>query len=243
MADFTFFLSLPPKTEILVKEGESISKGQKVATYQRLKKHRLDLAKKLKVPPSRVSRYLLVKLGQKIKQEELIAAIKTLLKKISITAPVTGQILAFDNNTGKLTIEVSGKSRNLLAPFSGIIEEIGQEGITVKLTTEKIFDLKECQGKDIFGQLAYHSGNLTSFDCQYQQQIVLVDYLSPALANKAWAINSLAIITHDKINSVKTNLSLAQITPKQAIGLKNFIGQPVIIDTRQKKLAILKNET
>jgi len=242
MADFTFFLPLPPRAKVLVKEGENISKQQKVATFLRRKKHHLDLAKKLQVPPSKVSRYLLVGLGQKIQQDELIAAARGLIKKISVTSPVSGQILAFDNNTGMLTIQINGKTRDLLAPFSGKIKTIGQEGVTFKLSAEKVFELKNCQGKEVFGQLAHHQSSLINFGCQYQNKVVLVDYLSPALINKAWAISALAIITHNEVNNTKADISLAQISPEQAEELKNFIGQPVIIDPQQKKLAVLKNE-
>lgn len=243
MVDFTFFLPFPPKAKVLVKEGENINKQQKVATFLHQKKHHLDLVKSLRVPPHKVNRYLLVGLGQKINQDEPVAVIKGLVKKVSVTSPVSGQILAFDNNTGKLTIQVSGKTRDLLAPFSGEIKKISQEGVTFKLAAEKVFELKNYQGKEVFGQLAYHHGSLIAFDCQYQNKVVLVDYLSAALVNKAWAINALALISHDEINLAKTEINLAQISLEQAEELKNFLGQPVIIDPQQKKLAILKNET
>jgi hypothetical protein len=242
MVDFTFFLPLPFKAKVLVKEGENVNKRQKVAAFRRRKKYYLDLAKNLRVPPKKVNRYLLVGLGQKIKQDEPVATAKSLIKKVTINSPVSGQVLAFDNNTGKLTIEIDGKDQDLLAPFSGNIKTVGQEGVTFKLAVEKVFEIKNYQGKEVFGQLAYHCSSLIAFSCQYQNRVVLVDRLSPALANKAWAINSLAIISHNEISSTKTDINLAQISPEQAEELKNFIGQPVIIDPQQKKLAVLKNE-
>jgi len=243
MADFSFFLPLPKKTKVLLKEGEKVEEGQKVATFNRFKRHQVNLTQEMNLPPQKISSRLLVKLGQKVTQEEPIAKADNLFKKTTVTAPVSGQIFAFDSDTGILTIETTGKSRDLLSPFSGKIESINQEGISIRVKAEKVFDLKKAWGDNAFGQLIYHYGALTAFDCQYQNKIVLADQLYPALVNKAQAIGSLAIISTDNINPDLVDLdqlTIAKISFEEIEELKNFLDYWLIIDNQQKKIAVLQ---
>ncbi|MDD3679619.1 MAG: hypothetical protein PHX72_02070 [Candidatus Shapirobacteria bacterium] len=240
MAEFSFFLPLPKKTQLLVKEGDSLDAGQKVATFKRLKKQQINLAKELKINSDRVGQSLLVGLGQKINKGDPIAKATNFFKKTSFISPVTGQIFAFDKDTGLLTIEVAEKNRDLLTPFAGKVEKIDQEGLTIKITVEKVFNFDKCQGKDAFGRLFYHSGSLTSFDCQYQKQIILTNQISPALINKAQVIDSLAMVSDDKINYPNADITLVEVYTSQIKTLKNFINHPIIIDCQQKKIAVLK---
>ncbi len=245
MADFSFFLPLPKKAKPLVKKGDSLGRGEKVATFWKTKKHKIDLVKQLKVSPKKVSACLLVKLGQKINFDEPLAKTNSFLKKNSINSPVSGQVFAFDSNTGDLTIETIEDGQDLLSPFSGKVEKISQEGVTIKMRAKEIVEADDCWGEDLFGQLTYHSGTLTSFDCQYQRKIVLADQFFPALINKAQAINALAIISDDKINLnnfTLADLTLVKVKPQQASELKKFINYQLILDCQQKKIIILDNE-
>ena len=245
MADFAFFLPLPKKTKVLLKEGDKVEEGQKVATFNRFKRHQINLAQEMNLPSQKISSRLLVKLGQKVTQEEPIAKADNLFKKTTVTTPVSGQVFAFDSGTGILTIETAGKSRDLLSPFSGKIESINQEGITILVKAEKVFDLKKVWGDNAFGQLIYHYGALTAFDCQFQNKIVLADRLYPALINKAQAIGSLAIISDDNINPDLVDLgqlTIARTSSEEAEELKNFLDYWLIIDNQQKKIAVLKND-
>lgn len=243
MADFSFFLPLPKKTKILIKEEEKVEEGQKVATFNRFKKSQINLAQEMGLSPQKTGSCLLVKLGQKITKEELIAKNNSLLKKITVKSPVSGQVLAFDSNTGILTIETAGKNRDLLSPFSGKIEKIGQEGITIQIKAEKVFDLEKTWGNNVFGQLAYHGGALTAFDCQFQKKIVLTQQVYPALINKAQAIGSLAIISDDIADPSSINfdqLTIAKTTSEEVEELKKFLDCWLIIDSQQKKVAVLQ---
>jgi glycine cleavage system H lipoate-binding protein len=243
MADFSFFLPLPKKTKTLVKKGDRINKGQKVATFNRFKKHKINLAKKLGTSAKKTSSCLLVNLGEKISKDKIIAETKTLFKKISVPSPVAGQVFAFDNDTGLLTIEIAQEARDLLSPFSGKVEKVTKEGVTIKIKAEKILDFKKSWGNNIFGQLVFHDGALTALGGQYQKKVILTNRLFPALINKAQAIGSLAIVGPDKVELNEASLddlTIAQLEPKQIRELKNFIDHWVIIDIQQKKLAILE---
>ncbi|MGI6278547.1 MAG: hypothetical protein ACOYJ8_01905 [Patescibacteria group bacterium] len=243
MANFSFFLPLPKKTKTLVKKGDKVDKGQKVATFNRFEKHKINLAKKLEISAKKTSSCLLVNLGEKISKDKIIAETKNLFKKVSVPSPVAGQIFAFDNNTGLLTIEVTKESRDLLSPFPGKVEEITQEGVTIKIKAEKVLGFKKSWGDNVFGQLAFHGGALTALSGQYQKKVVLTNQLFPALINKAQAIGSLAIIGPDKIKLSKDgldDLTIVWLELKQIKELKNFIDRWVIIDIQQKKLAILE---
>lgn len=243
MADFSFFLPLPKKAKVLVKKGEIINEGQKVATFNRYKKHQINLSRETGLPPQKISPCLLVKLGQKITKDEPIAKTSSLFKKTIVSAPVSGQILALDQNTGILTIETIGKNRELLSSFPGKIENISQEGITILVQTERIIDLKKVWGDNVFGQLAFHNGTLNTFDHQYQNKIVLVEQLYPALLNKSQAIGCPALISTDNVDPALINLeqiTIVQIDPEKEEELKKFIEYRIIIDNQQKKIAVLK---
>ncbi|KUK82660.1 MAG: Uncharacterized protein XD98_0538 [Microgenomates bacterium 39_6] len=243
MANFSFFLPLPKKTKTLVKKGEEIDKGQKVATFSRFEKHKINLAKKLGIPPEKTSSCLLVNLGEKVSKDKIIAETKSLFKKVSIPSPVTGQVFAFDNNTGLLTIEAAEEDRDLLSPFPGKVEKVTKEGITIKIKAEKVLDFKKSWGNNIFGQLIFHDGPLTTLDCQYQKKVVLTNQLYPALVNKAQAIGSLAIIAPNKIKLDETkldNLTIVWLESKHIKELKKSVGRWIIIDVQQKKLALLE---
>lgn len=245
MADFSFFLPLPKKAKTLVREGEEIEKGQRVATFNRYKKHQINLSEETGLPPQKISSCLLVKLGQKIAKDEPVAKSSGLFKKIVVGAPVSGQALAFDQNTGILTIETVGKKRELLSPFPGKIENIGQEGMTILVRAEKIIDLKKVWGDNAFGQFTLHSGPLTAFDHQYQNKIVLTEQLYLALVNKAQAIGCSALISTNKIDPAligPEQITVVQIDPEKEEEFKKFSGYRLIIDNQQKKIAILKND-
>ena len=245
MADFSFFLPLPKKTKVLVKKGQDITTGQKVASCQELTQKKINLTKRLKTTPKNVSRFLLVGLGEKINIEQPLAKIDQLFKKIIISSSVQGQVFAFDNNTGILTIEVAQQSHDLLSPLDGQVEKVNQEGITIKINADEIFDLVDGWGENQLGQLAYHQGNLMSLTCQYQDKIILVDKndFSPALVNKAQAIGCLAIITDQQElkNSQGEEITFGQIKSADKEKLIKFAGQNLIIDNQQKKLAIKSN--
>jgi len=126
MAQFSFLFPLPKGAIVKVKENQSISPQDVLAQCPQFKEYKINLAQALGVPPKAAGQYLTISLGSNVKTNDVIATRSTLWGKKNITAPVDGQIYAFDNQDGNLVIRIFQKKIDIRVPVTGKIEKIGK---------------------------------------------------------------------------------------------------------------------
>ncbi len=119
--------SLPVKGEILVKKGQEVSFDTIVGRcYLEGAPYVVKLAEILGVDPEEVSKYVTVKVGDNVKQGDVIArysALFGLLKKV-ITSPVSGVVESVSEVTGHVTIREPPRVIEVSAYIKGFVEEV-----------------------------------------------------------------------------------------------------------------------
>ncbi len=119
--------SLPVKGEILVKKGQEVSFDTIVGRcYLEGAPYVVKLAEILGVDPEEVSKYVTVKVGDNVKQGDVIArysALFGLLKKV-ITSPISGVVESVSEVTGHVTIREPPRVIEVSAYIKGFVEEV-----------------------------------------------------------------------------------------------------------------------
>ncbi len=224
---FSFFLKLPDQSKLQVAEGDQVKLGQVVATYQRFKKTAVNIGQK----------ELTCKLGEKVNQDEILAARKSLFKKDQTKAPVEGQIFSFDQEEGTVIIKTPAKKRQLLSPVKGTIKEVSENQITISLTNPTVLPAK-IRGKQIIGQLIPAPEKIFDLDKDYNDQILFADQISPALFKKARVIGVKGVILNNA-GDFQPPPTIAEVNISQ---LEKNKKPAVIINPKQKKIALFDNE-
>jgi len=240
MAQFSFLFPLPKGATVKVKENQSIGPQDTLAQYPRFKEYKINLAQALGVVPKTAGRYLTVSLGSDIKTDDVIATRSTLWGKKNITAPVDGQIYAFDNQNGNLIIRIFQKKIDIHMPVVGKIEKIKKEGVRI-LVSGEILNMERGQGSIIWGKTKLYQNSLPSLTKDEKGKILLVKTpINRALLNKSEALDIKGIISNREISSITSSLTLAIMTENWA-KLEEKEGKTVILDPAQKKLAIINS--
>ncbi len=127
---------LPLKGEVLVKKGDIVKANDIVArTELPGDVERLNLAGKLGVPAKEAVNYLKVKIGDKIKKDDIIAESKGFfgLFKSLIKSPIDGSVESLSEITGMMTLRKPPKPVEMDAYINGkVVEIIENEGVVVE---------------------------------------------------------------------------------------------------------------
>lgn len=118
---------LPVKGEILVNVGQKVSFDTIIGRcYLEGAPYVVKLSELLGVDPEDIERYVTVRVGDKVKQGDIIAkysALLGLIKRI-ITAPATGVIESISSVTGHMIIREPPRVIELTAYIKGVVEEV-----------------------------------------------------------------------------------------------------------------------
>lgn len=127
---------LPLKGEILVKKGSRVAALDIVArTFLPGNVESINVANKFSLPASDVEDVLLVKVGDKVEKDQIIAKNRGLfgLFKNELHAPVAGTVETISNVTGQLLLREPPHPVQINAYIDGIVKEvIPEEGVLVE---------------------------------------------------------------------------------------------------------------
>ncbi len=127
---------LPIPGEVLVKEGDLVSFDTVVArTFVPGDPYILKVARELGVEAEDLSSYLLKKVGDRVKEGEVIARYRTLFGLINreVRSPVTGVIEDVSTTTGRMIVRGDPKPVEIKAYISGKITKVFKdEGVVVE---------------------------------------------------------------------------------------------------------------
>jgi hypothetical protein len=127
-------LSLPGT--VLVTAGETVRANQPVARAELPGKvYPLNLANQLSVAPDEIQEYLIKKVGDSVRKDEILAQNKPVMKwfKTEILSPITGVVESVSPVTGQVLLREPPRVFELLGYVDGrIVEVIPQQGVVVE---------------------------------------------------------------------------------------------------------------
>ncbi len=131
---------LPHPGRILVRVGQRVEPGDVVArclvpgTPQIV-----NISRELMIAPAQLSRAMILEVGNKVTKGDALARMNR-LGGYSYAAPVSGEIVGIDTETGYVTIMPDAESYELLANARGIVmEEIPHEGVLIETPAAQIY--------------------------------------------------------------------------------------------------------
>jgi hypothetical protein len=115
---------LPIVGDILVGPGQRVEPSDVVAQAEQGGQYRtLDVARQLRVPPSRVGRYLKKEVDSLVKAGEVIAS-RPGLPPRQVRSPINGTLVGIDPHAGRVALESEGKHIELRAYVKGVIGNV-----------------------------------------------------------------------------------------------------------------------
>lgn len=253
-------LPLPPGAELKVDKNQKVEEGQIVAfrkaCYQIKNYH---LAKLLDVPPKQTINFLTKKLGEEVKEGDLIAQKKSFLgKSEKFIAPISG-VLDSINEEGVLRIKKEIAEEEIKAPFAGIVTDSSSNSLSLTFAAIEIKG-NWGRGKKVTGCLSFIEGeelDLFSLDGAYEKQLIAIKgNLSKGLWYKAISLGATGVIAGD----VKEEFLIKEIEKEDSLlpvvllekddkiekeiweELKKANGRMILIDGEQKQILIPKQK-
>lgn len=145
---------LPRPGDVLIEAGRLVKPTEVVARAIVPQEHRfVDVAKLLRVPPDRVERHLLKKVGDDVRLGETIAARRALLglRNIRVTSPVTGAVKAIVR--GRVLLEGEPQAIEVRASVPGrVVRSELDRGVVVE-TYGALIQAAWGQGDPVWGVL------------------------------------------------------------------------------------------
>ncbi len=128
-------INLQPRTEVVVKPGEAVKKGQVLGS---IKQERVvyDLAGGLKTKAGKINSWLKRKTGEEVQPGDVLVQKSSWFRAQRVVSQVAGTIL--EVKEGRMTIELKGEEVEVKSPVSGMVVEVTGEEIKVEIEGETL---------------------------------------------------------------------------------------------------------
>ncbi|MDP3998251.1 MAG: hypothetical protein Q8P89_01375 [bacterium] len=128
-------VQLPAKGKILVSVGQKITPGDPLLEEEDHKLANLNVARLLKTDPRKVKNILIKKVGEDVREGEVIAEKVSLFSKSRLKSPLSGILEKIDGESGILTFKKIGSGDVLKSHVAGKVVKIRQ-GEEIIIETE-----------------------------------------------------------------------------------------------------------
>lgn len=239
-----------------VDQDDKISAGQVIGEKKNegIEKT-LPLAKLLKVPPGKIGKLVVKKVGDKISAGEPLAQKTTLLKKIKVFSPFEGRLARIDETKGNLIIETEEEWEEVVSDVSGTVKKVSQDLLEIEFEGEVLPAIRSA-GKKTSGKINYSDKKIgvSDLDKENKGEIICAREGSLAAFEKALALEvSGLVLTQisdddlEKVDKGKTweigescflSLPLLIIEEAEFAKLKNHQGEKAILNPEEKRLVI-----
>jgi hypothetical protein len=184
--------------------GTVVKVGDTLAEYKSIGEEAINLAEKLQVSPAKVAKMLLKNPGEKVHVGEILAAKSGFFASVQIKSKVSGTILRYERDSGKLIIApklgdlTATVGDKITAPVEGTVIEIGPAFVTVKTDKNVLSAVRGC-GKAVSAELYFLEGKreedlLYRLDSEAIGRIVLTVKTTRELLMKALGIGVAGVI-------------------------------------------------
>lgn len=241
---------LPKGSEILVSEGSEISEGETIAkTYISKNTLSFPLASILKVKPGNIFRSLLIKVGEEVKNGDLVAQKKGLFGIFNkkFYSPVDGKIDSIDTTSGDLLVKLAEDEYPFKSDVSGKIVEVEIDLVSVEFKAIEISAETAYIGKKV-GRLSFKAP-----EGEMEGEILAVkEEVGRDFLFKASAVGALAVICpaemKDVISTFDFEKKLKVLSKEVSISMPIFMvgdvwevlekheGKKIILDGDSKKI-------
>lgn len=179
-------VQLPSKGRVLVTSGQPVSVGDLLAKGESFRSTSLNIARLLKVKPQKVKKLLLKKIGDEVKEGEIIAQKSSLFSKSKLKSPQSGILESLDEGTGLITIKSSFEDFSIKAPVSGKVAKV-KDGEEVVIEFEGVdIEAQKGVGSKKEGKIVvFKSPQASLFDLS-------LDLAGKIVAAKTWSSGSLS---------------------------------------------------
>jgi len=230
----------------LVKEGDWVKRGQPIVSQETLNEAVIDLAEGLTKKPLLTKDSLEVRVGNKIKEGELLARIKVSpLTFKKILSPVSGRVGSFSPGTGVVKIVVSREERQITSPLSGTVAKVGESRLEIAFKAHQVKGKGIIQGKN-WGELAFFfNAKPATLTKKYEGKILVVDRATPFLVQKGVVLGVKGFVAlavdffapEDKM--IKLPVLVLDGEGRNTVKkLKSLVGQPALVDGSSHQLLI-----
>ncbi len=248
-------LPFPSGAELKVSKNQNVHEGQVLALRKASSQTKsYHLSKLIGVPPSKTINFLVKKIGQKVKEGELIAQKKSLLKTgEKFTAPISGFLDSLTDD-GILKIRKEKPEKQVKSPFKAVVKEASSNSVSLSFAALEIRG-SSGSGSRKTGYLSFIEGekdDLFSLNGSCKGQIIILQgILSKGLWYKAASLGVIGFVAGGLAKGIEINddsLPLVVLGEDGKISqeiwkeLKKAQGQMVLIDGQQKRLLIPKEK-
>lgn len=254
----TLTVSCPGK--ILVNIGEKVSLGDALAEVQKGKTLTLNLAKILRVKPRRVLKFLRKRIGEEVKEGEVIAQKKKLLGQRLVTAPASAILEKLENETGILTLGTMEEKFIVTSPLVGKVKEIKDKEVILEFEAVEVGALAGVGPKvsdiTLFGPVGEEIVDLMDLTVEIRGKAVLGRNWRREALSKAYGLGAAAILATEVDNQ---DLEKAAVGKKMSLGgeprelkqtlmildkigfekVVKYEGHRVIVEPEEKRLIII----
>lgn len=233
---------IPKGAKVDVKEGDSVSYSAILAKTDKEEEMLLvDLAKPLGVQPVNVVKYLRKRVGDIVKEGEIIAFKKTIFSSTSIKSSVSGILESVDFKCGTVSILTKHTiSQKIISPVAGKIASIKNQRIEIEAEAV-VFEGFKGEGEKVRGTLRVFGegevGVMEGDTNKLSGSIVLSGSMTQAALVKYGVIGVNGFI----LLRVPSGIDLPYIQVEKEIFPKiaEHDGRIVVLDPPQKKVYLL----
>lgn len=202
-------IPIPEHSKCSLKNGQNIDIGDPYIEFFTQSLIDIPLAKKLKIPPASIFKYIKKFVGESLKKSEVLAIKKGFFSSTKILSEYDGIIKEIDHNNGQLIIEVEGSDKKKVPSyFKGEIISISKNEIQLKVKSGKEYDLKNSVG-DFGGKTMYlTNSDVNSITAECSTSICIAESLTSYIQSKTEALGVDGFVTLNSLPE-KTNLPAA----------------------------------
>jgi len=210
-------LTIPNEANVLIKAGENVDLETKILTINKKAQVKIDITKKLNIPPNKIFQSLKKFVGDQIKKGDKLAYKKSLFFNKYVFSNYNGILKEINHQTGEVILEVNDQKnqikKDFFSPLTGEVVSIEKHTIKIKIKKGEIIELKqkafESFGTKIF--ILENNQQITAY--HIEKKLIITEDINSILQTKFEALGASGFLTIKKLPN-PTNLFNAQ--------LKNF---------------------
>lgn len=146
---------LPGRGKWKVNSGDKTLAGQVIAEVKiEGEEKNLPLPKLLGVPPKKIGKYLVAKVGDKLEKGSPLAQKKTLFKNLVVFSPYEGKLVKIDQTQGNLVIQEEEKSQEVRTDVEGTVQRVAENELEIEFSGQ-VFEGIKGAGEKVSGEIKY----------------------------------------------------------------------------------------
>ncbi len=199
--------------EVVIEKGQKVKTGDIIAKKKaQSRREKIPLSKILSIKPSKMTSYLVKKIGTHVKKGEVLAKKEGIFKSIRIISPLSALIESIDLKDGSILLVTKEVAQIFeYAPMSGFIEGIDEDGITISFEG-KVIEAEQGKGDQIIGSAVVfsHSLDMLHFASEVKNKIVIAFSVSDGARAKLSALGARGIVALEYYEDFPVVLKLSQ---------------------------------